>query len=61
MASAHRASGDPPVPVPPDFRLTEEQIGLLRREGEVRPVTTDEALFREGDRGCDFIVILSGG
>src|SRR5215831_19039062 len=41
-------------------RLTEEQIGLLRREGEVRRVAAGEVLFREGDRSYDFIVILAG-
>jgi thioredoxin reductase (NADPH) len=44
----------------PDLRLTEEQIGLLRREGEIRPVAAGEVLFREGDRSYDFIVILAG-
>src|SRR5215470_12262876 len=49
-----------PVADPPELRLTEEQIGLLRREGEVRRVVAGEVLFREGDRGYDFIVILAG-
>src|SRR5215468_3714579 len=44
----------------PDMRLTEDQIGLLRREGEARRVAAGEVLFREGDRGYDFIVILAG-
>ena len=43
-----------------ELRLTGEQIGLLRREGEVRPVAAGEVLFREGDRGYDFLVILAG-
>jgi thioredoxin reductase (NADPH) len=43
-----------------ELRLTGEQIGLLRREGEVRRVAAGEVLFREGDRAYDFIVILSG-
>src|SRR5262249_31019961 len=34
--------------------------GLLRREGQVRRVAAGEVLFREGDRGYDFIVSLSG-
>jgi len=55
----HRSSGDP-VPLPPELRLTEEQISLLHREGQVRRVAIGEVLFREGDRGYDFIVILSG-
>src|SRR5215469_1506875 len=43
-----------------ELRLTDEQIDLLRREGEVRPVAAGEVLFREEDRGYDFIVILAG-
>src|SRR5262249_34083829 len=49
-----------PVADPPELRLTEEQIGLLRREGEVRRVAAGDGLFREGDRGYDFIPILAG-
>jgi thioredoxin reductase (NADPH) len=41
-------------------RLTAEQLALLRRYGEVRPTVAGQVLFREGDRGYDFIVILSG-
>ena len=52
--------GHAPVPMPPKLVLTEEQIGLLRSEGEVRPVAVGDVLFREGDRGYDFIVILAG-
>jgi len=44
----------------PNVRLTNEQIELLRHEGEVRPTVAGEVLFREGDRGYDFIVILAG-
>jgi thioredoxin reductase (NADPH) len=40
--------------------LTAEQIAMLEPEGEVRPTVAGEVLFREGDRGYDFIVILSG-
>jgi thioredoxin reductase (NADPH) len=43
-----------------ELRLVEEQIALLRREGEVRPAVAGEVLFREGDYGHDFIVILAG-
>src|SRR6516225_7123385 len=43
-----------------ELRLTEGQIALLRREGEVRPAVAGEVLFREGDYGHDFIVILAG-
>jgi thioredoxin reductase (NADPH) len=52
--------GHPPDAALPALRLTEAQIGLLRREGEVRPVAAGDVLFREGDRGYDFIVILAG-
>jgi CRP-like cAMP-binding protein len=41
-------------------RLSAEQVALLRRHGEVRPTAAGQVLFREGDRGYDFIVILSG-
>jgi hypothetical protein len=34
-----------------ELRLTEGQIALLRREGEVRPAVVGEVLFREGDYG----------
>ena len=43
-----------------ELRLAEGQIALLRREGEVRPAVAGEVLFREGDYGHDFIVILAG-
>ena len=52
--------GRTPVADPPNLRLTEEQIALLRRAGEVRRVAAGEVLFREGDRSYDFIVILAG-
>ena len=44
----------------PALRLTSEQIDLLRQEGEVRPTVAGEVLFREGDHGYDFVVILAG-
>lgn len=40
--------------------LSDDHIATLRRIGEVRPTQTGEVLFREGDRGFDFFVILSG-
>jgi thioredoxin reductase (NADPH) len=40
--------------------LTDDHIAILRRVGEVRPTQAGEVLFREGDRGYDFFVILSG-
>lgn len=41
-------------------RLSAEQLALLRRYGEERPTVAGQVLFREGDRGYDFIVIVSG-
>jgi thioredoxin reductase (NADPH) len=35
-------------------------LAVLRRFGEVQQTTAGEVLFREGDTGYDFIVILSG-
>src|SRR6516165_10475399 len=43
-----------------ELRLAEGQIALLCQEGEVRPAMAGEVLFREGDYGQDFIVILAG-
>jgi len=40
--------------------LTAEQIAMLKPDGEVRPTAAGEVLFREGDLGYDFIVILAG-
>ena len=40
--------------------LSDEQIAVLRQIGEVRPLVAGQVLFREGDRSCDFIVVLSG-
>jgi thioredoxin reductase (NADPH) len=40
--------------------LTAEQIAMLTPDGEVRPTAAGEVLFREGDLGYDFIVILAG-
>jgi thioredoxin reductase (NADPH) len=41
-------------------QLTDEHVALLRRAGEVRATSTGDVLFREGDTGYDFIVILAG-
>ncbi len=41
-------------------RLDADQLALLRRYGQVQPTTTGQVLFREGDRGYDFMVVLSG-
>jgi thioredoxin reductase (NADPH) len=56
----------PPPPVDPltagrpAGRLTSGQLALLRRYGEVRPTVAGQVLFREGDRGQEFVAILSG-
>jgi thioredoxin reductase (NADPH) len=52
--------GRSPAAGPVELRLTEEQIALLRREGAARPAVAGEVLFREGDYGGDFVVILAG-
>jgi thioredoxin reductase (NADPH) len=57
---AEAGRGHSPAPDTVEVRLTGDQIDLLRREGEVRAVAAGEVLFREGDRGYDFIVILAG-
>jgi thioredoxin reductase (NADPH) len=41
-------------------RLSDAQIGLLRGRGRERATAQGEVLFREGDRGYDFLVILAG-
>jgi thioredoxin reductase (NADPH) len=41
-------------------RLSDEQIELLSRRGEKRPVERDDVLVAEGRRGRDFLVVLSG-
>jgi CRP-like cAMP-binding protein len=40
--------------------LSDAQIDLLRRHGQERATAQGEVLFREGDRGYDFLVILAG-
>jgi thioredoxin reductase (NADPH) len=49
--------GTDPYLAPP---LDAEQLTLLRRYGEERPTTAGQVLFREGDAGYDFIVVMSG-
>jgi thioredoxin reductase (NADPH) len=49
--------GTDPFLSPP---LDAEQLALLSRYGQERPTTAGQVLFREGDRGYDFIVVLSG-
>jgi thioredoxin reductase (NADPH) len=41
-------------------QLTDEQLALLARHGHVRPVAEGEVLFRDGDVGCDALVVLEG-
>jgi thioredoxin reductase (NADPH) len=40
--------------------LTDEHLAVLRSVGTVKATTASEVLFREGDHGYDFIVILAG-
>jgi Na+/H+ antiporter NhaA len=41
-------------------RLSDDQLALLERYGRRRRVRRGETLFREGDIGYDFFVVLSG-
>jgi thioredoxin reductase (NADPH) len=41
-------------------RLSEPQIAALAGAGQRRPVQDGEILFAEGDRNCDFFVVLAG-
>jgi thioredoxin reductase (NADPH) len=41
-------------------RLSRAQIDSLRRWGHVRPIAPGDVLFREGDRGFSFFVVLEG-
>ena len=41
-------------------KLTEAQVKLLERHGEVRPTTVGEVLFRQGDAAYDVMVVLEG-
>jgi thioredoxin reductase (NADPH) len=50
----------PPIDPLSAPQLSADQVAVLRRFGQVRPTVAGEVLFREGDRGYDFIVILSG-
>jgi thioredoxin reductase (NADPH) len=58
LAAEVRSS--PPVDSVLTPHLTEGQLELLRRNGEVRQTIAGQVLFREGDRSYDFIVIMSG-
>jgi thioredoxin reductase (NADPH) len=41
-------------------RLSEAQLESLAADGERRPTTAGEVVYRAGDRDCDFFVVLSG-
>jgi thioredoxin reductase (NADPH) len=41
-------------------RLSDAQIAALAALGQRRSVQPDEVLFREGERDCDFFVVLAG-
>src|SRR5580704_6613742 len=41
-------------------RLSEAQIAALAAQGRRRTTQPEEILFREGDRDCDFFVVLNG-
>ncbi|MBB3082339.1 Na+/H+ antiporter NhaA [Geodermatophilus sabuli] len=60
-----------PAPLPADLpetpdrdgadpRLADEHLAVLERFGERRRYAPGDAVFREGDRGYDFAVVLSG-
>jgi thioredoxin reductase (NADPH) len=56
-ASAPLLDADDPALFP---KLTEAQVELLARHGEVRPTAVGEVLFREGDETYDVMVVLEG-
>ncbi|MCW2939346.1 MAG: cyclic nucleotide-binding protein [Actinomycetia bacterium] len=41
-------------------RLSDAQIAALASQGQRRATDSGEILFREGDRNCDFFVVLGG-
>jgi thioredoxin reductase (NADPH) len=54
-----------PLPETPDLtgafpRLSDEQIGMLAGHGRRRRTQAGDVLYREGDRTCDFFVVLRG-
>src|ERR1700749_4210078 len=53
------------VPETPDLqgaypRLSDAQVAALARQGRHRVTQPGEVLFAEGDRDCDFVVVLAG-
>jgi thioredoxin reductase (NADPH) len=55
--SAPLLDGNDPALFP---KLTEAQMELLARHGEVRPTTVGQVLFRQGDQSYDVMVVLDG-
>jgi thioredoxin reductase (NADPH) len=41
-------------------RLTDEQLAIVERAGERRPLALGDVLFRAGDRSYDFFVVIRG-
>src|ERR1700722_10301358 len=41
-------------------RLSDAQIDALSAQGRRRPTQPGDVLFAEGDRDCDFFVVLAG-
>jgi thioredoxin reductase (NADPH) len=41
-------------------KLSDQQIETLAAHGQRRPTESGEVLFRQGDPGCDFFVVLKG-
>jgi thioredoxin reductase (NADPH) len=53
------------LPETPDLdgafpRLSQRQLQTLAAHGRRRPVAPGDVLYREGDEGCDFFVVLEG-
>ena len=41
-------------------RLSDAQIAALDAQGQRRPTRPGDVLFAEGDRECDFFIVLAG-
>ena len=59
------APADPGLPETPDTygaypRLSDAQIAALAALGQRRNTQPAEVLFHEGERNCDFFVVLAG-
>jgi CRP-like cAMP-binding protein len=55
--SAALLDADDPALFP---KLTDAQVDLLARVGEVGPTTVGQVLFRQGDAAYDVMVVLAG-